>query len=95
MDNTIEEAQKEGDTVITSTKLGKAASRHNLAGKNLQMFYLLQVSIIALEKITHRTIKLATLDKALAKGLLGGLEPTELTRMGMVHQGIYDLPRSP
>ncbi len=50
MDNTIEEAQKEGDTVITSTKLGKAASRHNLAGKNLQMFYLLQVSIIALEK---------------------------------------------
>ncbi len=71
MDNTIEEAQKEGDTVITSTKLGKAASRHKLAGKNLQMFYLLQVSIIALEKITHTNNQTCNSGQSISQGIIG------------------------
>jgi len=39
-----------------------------------------------------RTSKIATLDKALAKGLLGKLEPTELTEINSKLKILFQLP---
>lgn len=39
-----------------------------------------------------RTSKIATLDKALAKGLLGRLEPTELTELNSKLKILFQLP---
>ena len=39
-----------------------------------------------------RTSKIATLDKALAKGLLGGLEPTEMAELNNNLKILFQLP---